>query len=209
VAACNNSSKVNGDIVVLNGMEALKNPKELKLSDIAESIEYVKLETSPECLVSEGSFVVEKQYIVCFNRKPGNVLLFTRGGKFIRSGPIPYMSEGGIKYFGSQHFIYLQNRYFKDSLNFPRVIVLDQNMANPKTLYKIDNKPNPDRIAAYPLRSLMEDCFGRIPSYPRKEWGHSGYVHLEYHYTSMLDFAYMFLEYVRFGPGRKEFCNKR
>ncbi len=209
LTACNNSSKVNGDIVVLNGMEAVKNAKELKLSDIAESIEYVKLETSPECLVSEGSFVVGKKYIVCFNRKPGNVLLFTREGKFlrsigsrgkgpqeveypknidlsldenriliesmgfpgkvfeftiegkfIRSSPIPYMSEGGIKYFGSQYFIYLQNRYFKDSVNFPRVIVLDQNMANPKTLYKIDNKPNPDGMAAYQLRSLM----GRMES---------------------------------------------
>jgi hypothetical protein len=85
VTACNNSSKVNGDIIVLNGIEAVKNPKELKLSDIAESIEYVKLETSPECLFSEGSFVVGKKYIVCFNRKPGNVLIFTRGGKFLRT----------------------------------------------------------------------------------------------------------------------------
>jgi hypothetical protein len=70
------------------------------------------------------------------------------------------MSEGGIKYFGSRHFIYLQNRYFRDSLNFPRVIVLDQNIANPKILYKIDNKLNPDRIAVYQLRSLI----GRMES---------------------------------------------
>ncbi len=209
VAACNNSSKVSGDIIVLNGIEAVKNTKELKLSDIAESIEYVKLETLPECLVSEGSFVVGKKYIVCFNRKPGNVLLFTRGGKFlrtigsrgkgpqevefptnvdlspdedrilieslgfpgkvveftiegkfIRSSQIPYMSESGIKYFGSQHFIYLQNRYYRDSLNYPRVIVLDHNLANAKTLYKIDNIPNHDRKAAYQLRSLM----GRMES---------------------------------------------
>jgi hypothetical protein len=51
-AACNNSSKMTGDIVVLNGIEAVKNTKELKLSDIAESIEYVKLETTPDLVLT-------------------------------------------------------------------------------------------------------------------------------------------------------------
>ncbi len=79
-----------------------------------------------------------------------------------------------------------------------------------KHFWGIEGSAYPESLSTYGLHAvmgtnnpdLMEDCFGRIPSYPRKEWGHSGYVHLEHHYTSMLDFAYMFLEYVRFGPGR-------
>ena len=83
-----------------------------------------------------------------------------------------------------------------------------------KHYWNIEGTAYPEALSPYGLHSvmgatnpdMMEDAFKRIPSYPRKEWGHSGYVHLEHHYTSMLDFAYMFLESVRFGQGKLEEC---
>ena len=76
-----------------------------------------------------------------------------------------------------------------------------------KHYWGIEGTAYPESLTPYGLHAsmgtnnpdLMADCFKRIPSYPRTEWGHSGHVHLEHHYTSMLDFAYMFLESVRFG----------
>lgn len=76
-----------------------------------------------------------------------------------------------------------------------------------KHYWGIEGTAYPESLTPYGLHSamgtnnpdLMADCFQRIPSYTRTEWGHSGHVHLEHHYTSMLDFAYMFLESVRFG----------
>ena len=76
-----------------------------------------------------------------------------------------------------------------------------------KHYWNIEGTAYPEALSAYGLHSVMStpdpdlmlDVFKRIPSYPRTEWGHSSHVHLEHHYTSMLDFAYMFLEYVRFG----------
>lgn len=55
--------------------------------------------------------------------------------------------------------------------------------------------------AVYADPNVMVDGFGRCGSHKRTpdEYGHSGLIHLQHHYTSMLDFAYMFLEAARYG----------
>lgn len=58
--------------------------------------------------------------------------------------------------------------------------------------------------AVYADPEIMTDCFGRCPDRKRTEYGHSGLIHLEHHYTSMLDFAYMLLEAARFGYEKLE-----
>lgn len=77
--------------------------------------------------------------------------------------------------------------------------------ARAKEYWNIEGAAYPEALTIYGLQGvygnpeMMNDCFGRCPDRKRTEYGHSGLIHLEYHYTSMLDFAYMATEYARFG----------
>ncbi len=74
-----------------------------------------------------------------------------------------------------------------------------------KNYWGIEGVAYPEGLNIYGLHAvyadpeIMSDCFGRCDSYKRTNYGHSGLIHLEYHYTSMLDFAYMHLEAARYG----------
>ncbi len=87
---------------------------------------------------------------------------------------------------------------------------IDLQTARAKEYWGIEGSAYPEGLNIYGLHSVyvdpetMVDCFGRCPSRKRTEYGHSGYIHLEYHYTSMLDFAYMLLESARFGNEKLE-----
>ncbi len=83
--ACQTTKDVENEVIILDTREAVKIEKELKLSDIAQSIEYVKLETNPDCLISSGtSLIVGKKYILFLNRQPAKLFLFERSGRFLR-----------------------------------------------------------------------------------------------------------------------------
>ena len=77
--------------------------------------------------------------------------------------------------------------------------------ARARTYWDIEGGVYPEGLNIYGLHSvyqdpeIMTDCFGRCPPRKRTEYGHSGYIHLEHHYTSTLDFAYLLLEAARFG----------
>lgn len=71
-------------MVTLDIIPALNHYREFRLSEMVESIEYVKLETRPECLISSASRVIGEKYILLLNSQPPQVLLFDRSGKFIR-----------------------------------------------------------------------------------------------------------------------------
>lgn len=76
-----------------------------------------------------------------------------------------------------------------------------------QTYWGIEGAAYPEALNIYGLHAvyadaeMMSDCFGRCPNRKRTkfEYGHSGLIHLEHHYTSMLDFAYMHLEAARYG----------
>ena len=77
-----------------------------------------------------------------------------------------------------------------------------------QTYWNIEGTAYPEGLSIYGLNRIyidpdtMVDSWGRCPPRKRTEWGHSGLIHLEYHYTSMLDFAYMMLEHSRFGGSK-------
>ena len=205
LSACNQKSIQKDAYINLDTQIAIKIKRELRLSEIAESIEYVKLETTPESLISTGTFLVGEKYIVYCNRNPAKVILFDRAGKYIReigtigkgpgefmypvyielnsdenkllvesyeprsnklfefniqgellkTGTIPSRSEGGLKYTKDNKYIYMQARYMRDSLNYPRIIVLDDNFSNPEVIHSININVNPDQMQVYHLRNLF------------------------------------------------------
>ncbi len=85
--------------------------------------------------------------------------------------------------------------------------LVDLQKARVKNYWGIEGVAYPEGLNIYGLHAvyadpdIMADCFGRCGSHKRTpdEYGHSGLIHLQHHYTSMLDFAYMHLEAARYG----------
>ena len=71
-------------LATIDVIAGLKQEKEFRLSELVDSIEYIKLETSKECLVSNASKVIGKKYILLLNHRPQQIMLFDRSGKFLR-----------------------------------------------------------------------------------------------------------------------------
>ena len=89
------------DLITIDVLKDLKKEKELRLSEVVDSVEYIKLETVPESLFGESQFVIGKKYIMViqpYSGKPIQVYLFDRSGKFLRKigregkGPEEYSS---------------------------------------------------------------------------------------------------------------------
>lgn len=95
-SSCLPSKKPETGLITLDIISALKNEKEFRLSELVDSIEYVKLETRPECLISNASKVIGEKYILILNSQPRQVLLFDRKGKFLR--PIGKIGKGPGEY---------------------------------------------------------------------------------------------------------------
>jgi len=86
-------------LATINIFDGLKTEKEFRLSEIVDDVEYVKLETSPDCLFSYAQFLVGNKYILAVQSyNPAQIFLFDRKGKFVRKiggegkGPLEYTS---------------------------------------------------------------------------------------------------------------------
>ncbi len=109
-------------ITTIDILDGLKSEKELRLSEIVDGVEYVKLETSSECLFSWASFSVGEKYILAVQQYgPAQIFLFDRSGKFIRKiggegkGPLEYTSLSTVVTDPEETYI-LVNDYQRDIL---------------------------------------------------------------------------------------------
>jgi hypothetical protein len=71
-------------IVILNLEEAMKKPRELKLSDFIEKIEYIKLNTKEENLISQITDIKTSKHFL-YLQQEGEILQYNKTGKLIRS----------------------------------------------------------------------------------------------------------------------------
>ncbi len=82
---CNNTpNSESAEIIHLDIASGLKTKKHLLLSEIVDSIEYIKLETNKDCVLPRAYRVFGQKYLVFASRTPAKVLLFSRQGEFIR-----------------------------------------------------------------------------------------------------------------------------
>lgn len=91
--------KPQSPVIVLDMELLLSNQQEMKLSDIAESIKYVRLETNPDVLCQVLQYLVRDNRIYVRNRN-GTVFLFDGEGKFVRQ--IGRKGQGPGEYLGVQ-----------------------------------------------------------------------------------------------------------
>jgi len=94
------NQKPDSPLIVLDMESLLSNQQEVLLSDIAESIKYIKLETNPDVLCQVLQYIVRDNKIYVRNRN-GTVYLFDGEGKFIRH--IGRKGQGPGEYLGVQY----------------------------------------------------------------------------------------------------------
>lgn len=84
---------------------AIGNKQEIKLSEIAQSIRYIPLETTEECLLNTDLKVYygEEYLFVLDEKEPGNFYRFTKEGKFLNK--IGQVGEGPKEYIRSLTFM--------------------------------------------------------------------------------------------------------
>jgi hypothetical protein len=76
-------TKVNGKKVPLLHFEDVKDSISLSLSDVVSGVEFVKLETREDALISQAEWIVGKKYLIAFCYDQG-LFQFDRDGKFVR-----------------------------------------------------------------------------------------------------------------------------
>jgi hypothetical protein len=96
--ACRQQSHSDRRVIDLSGV--WDNPFESKLSEIATDLEYIPLETRPECLLKDAMQMRATVFRNCIIVNSGGMKLFNRQGGFIRSigtvgkGPGEYLRSG-------------------------------------------------------------------------------------------------------------------
>ncbi|MCD8184757.1 MAG: 6-bladed beta-propeller [Bacteroides sp.] len=86
ISSCQKSNQRNFDIPVMDVRNAIQqNASSISLDDDIKSIEYIPLETTDSCLISNIlDMRISKDFIFIYNGKTSEILQFNRKGKFIR-----------------------------------------------------------------------------------------------------------------------------
>lgn len=142
--SCNRKS--NDIEVTLNMEEVIHNSKEFKLSEIAEKIEYVKLETNEDALITNSSRarVLSADGYLLIGQHGRPLLAFDDAGKYLRSigtigrGPGEYNSDYEFAFDNENQKIYIfditkkaihcfdiQGKYLKDIKIKESIIAFD------------------------------------------------------------------------------------
>lgn len=115
ITSNNNAQDFSTDLITIDVEKVYKEPKRtMMLSKAVKKIEYVKLETSPDCLISTATTInVSADYIIIYNSRPERILLFNRAGEFLNeigrkgNGPGEYsrMRRSSLEISLDQKFI--------------------------------------------------------------------------------------------------------
>lgn len=86
ISSCKGTQDTNEELATIDVKKAYNEPlRDLMLSEIVEDIEYVKLETRPECFIGRPTgYAISEHYVVVYDNTTKRVLLFTKEGKYLR-----------------------------------------------------------------------------------------------------------------------------
>ena len=93
---CSVNNPDKRDFITIDLIDAIKNMETLYLSDLVDSVEYIRFETSPECSFGLARFIVLDRYIIVYEVINPNILLFDRKGKFINKISIKGKGPGEL-----------------------------------------------------------------------------------------------------------------
>jgi len=83
LTSCHQEKKTS--LTTIDMLDGLKNQREFNLSEIADDVEYVKLETNDSCLLGDYcQAIVTPSHIICNQFRPSkDILVFDRKGRFL------------------------------------------------------------------------------------------------------------------------------
>ncbi|MDD4645262.1 MAG: 6-bladed beta-propeller, partial [Bacteroidales bacterium] len=126
------------------GLEQIaKSTGSVKLSEIANGITYIKLETTRDCFFTPSQFIIRGNYIFAKDRDNGKVFLFNRQGKFISE--ISSIGKGPLEHLGAYN---IQSTPTGDK------IFLFSKASNRVSCYSVGNKKISDVPVKYPSWSF-------------------------------------------------------
>jgi hypothetical protein len=109
-------------VTTIDILEGAKKEKEFRLSNLVDRVEYIKLETHPECLLSWANCQVREKYILATQYfDPAQIFLFDRSGRFLRKigregkGPGEYSSISAATSDPGENYI-LVNDYQRSTI---------------------------------------------------------------------------------------------
>jgi len=107
----------------INFEESIRNVKNLKLSQVADNVEYIQLQTNEECLINpEARYFFDDSLIFVTNKD--HLLKFSNSGKFLKKigkpgrGPGEIISIYDLSIIPSKRLIYIQDGPSLTSYNF-------------------------------------------------------------------------------------------
>lgn len=108
------SSKIHGSDVIICPVSKVKDTADLKLSDLLESFEIIKLENTPEALYDRAWHAEVSDKYICiksYGQQPAK--LYDKNGRFIRNigaigrGPGEYPTLNGLQFSKNGNLLYL------------------------------------------------------------------------------------------------------
>jgi hypothetical protein len=108
LTAC--SGNPSSELPVIDIQAALSHEKPLKISELVKRIEYIRLETKPECLLGYGQAVMAGNFFYVKNKRPAGLFVFNSEGRFQRQ--ISRRGKGPGEYTDFAYFdVSPDNRY--------------------------------------------------------------------------------------------------
>jgi hypothetical protein len=81
--ACQPTNKTQEKIQIIDVEAGIQNKKEMPLSAIADSMDYVKLETLPICLIGNGTPLIRGNRVFVMTHRPDCIYIFNQSGNFL------------------------------------------------------------------------------------------------------------------------------
>lgn len=86
IVACNKKKSPDNDVITIDVIKALQNPKTVKLSEIVKTVEIIELESGPDSYFEMAQSIhVGKNKIMIGDYREGDVHIFDRSGKFLNN----------------------------------------------------------------------------------------------------------------------------
>ncbi|MCD6347782.1 MAG: 6-bladed beta-propeller [Bacteroidales bacterium] len=111
---CNSDPKPSGDLIYIDVCEGFKNKRNIKLSELVESVEFVQFENTKDTyFMNARSFSIGQKYIMISDDGENRIILFDRSGKFIRhigrrgKGPGEFNNPWQVAMDPSEEFIFI------------------------------------------------------------------------------------------------------
>ncbi|MCX6227063.1 MAG: 6-bladed beta-propeller [Bacteroidia bacterium] len=83
--SCRQAGNHTGGKILNIDLDLIAAPREpLRLSEIARTISYVQMATTPDCLFTPSQYIIRGDHIFARDRDNGKVFLFNGDGKFVR-----------------------------------------------------------------------------------------------------------------------------